>query len=87
MKKLFVVETISQFRHRYYIEDETLEYAFDTVSMEEAEEGTQLYLGETIVQGREVSEEEIVRLILEDEPYMSDWTPEKLLERSVVRGR
>jgi len=55
---LFVVETISTFRHKYVIECEQLEHAFDTVTMEEAAEFSQMHLGEQIVTGREISRKE-----------------------------
>lgn len=55
---LFVVETISTFRHKYVIECEELEHAFDTVTMEEAAEFSQMHLGEQIITGREISRKE-----------------------------
>lgn len=55
---LFVVETIHTFRHKYVIDCKSLEHAYDTVAMEEAEEFSQMSLGEQIVTGREITREE-----------------------------
>ena len=59
---LFVVDTISTFRHRYVIECKTLEHAYDTVAMEEASEFSQMHLGEQIVTGREIKRKEFDRM-------------------------
>lgn len=68
---LFLVEALSQFRMRYVIEAEKAEYAADTVTMEEAEEFGQTWLGETIVSTKQVSEEELPSLFFEDHPYLA----------------
>jgi hypothetical protein len=52
---LFIVETITTFRHYYAIECESAEHAEDTVVMEEASELDQKWLGETIVSSREIT--------------------------------
>lgn len=52
---LFVVETIVNFRHRYVVECRELEHAFDTVACQEAEEFSQMCLGEQIISGREIT--------------------------------
>lgn len=52
---LFIVETIQTFRHKYVIDCNSLEHAYDTVAMEEAQEFSQMHLGETIVTGREIT--------------------------------
>lgn len=52
---LFVVETISTYRHRYIIECKKLEHAFDTVACNEAPDFSQMYLGENIVTGRQIT--------------------------------
>lgn len=59
---LFVVETVSTFRHRYVIDCKTLDHAYDTVSMEEAKEFSQMHLGEQIVTGREITKNEFDRM-------------------------
>lgn len=55
---LYVVETINTFRHRYVIECKNLEHAYDTVVSGEAVEFSQMYLGEQVVSGREITTEE-----------------------------
>lgn len=55
---LYVVETIQTFRHRYVVECKSLEHAYDTVAMEDATEFSQMYLGEQIVTGREITRKE-----------------------------
>lgn len=52
---LFVVETIQTFRHKYVIECEDVSHAFDTVTMNEAGEFSQMFLGEQIVTGKEIT--------------------------------
>lgn len=60
---LYVVDTISTFRHRYIIECQDKTHAADTVVMEEAEEVSQLWLGESIIEAREITHDDL--LILE----------------------
>ena len=55
---LFVVETITTFRHYYVIDCLSEEHADDTVVMEEADELDQKYLGETIVSTRKITQAE-----------------------------
>jgi hypothetical protein len=55
---LYLVETITLFRHYYAIECESAEHAEDTVVMEEAAELDQKCLGETIVSTREITQSE-----------------------------
>jgi hypothetical protein len=45
----FLVETISTFKHQYIIDSEKAEYALDDVTLEEAEEFSQHWLGEHII--------------------------------------
>lgn len=59
---LFVVETIQTFRHKYVIDCKSLDHAYDTVTMDEAEEFSQMYLGEHILSGREITREEFHRM-------------------------
>lgn len=74
--KKYVVETVSMFRIRYVIECESAEHAKDTVTMNEADEFGQMHIDENIVSCREVSDEEISSLFLEDHPYLKEWGPE-----------
>jgi PhoPQ-activated pathogenicity-related protein len=59
---LFIVETITTFRHYYAIECESAEHAEDTVVMQEAQELDQKCLGETIVSTREITTKEFYQI-------------------------
>ena len=77
--KIFIVETISQFKVRYAIRGKSLEHAMDTVVCEEAEEMDQKFIGETILGGHEITQEQfLVEQSLENE-YFKDWSKEKKL--------
>lgn len=67
---LFLVETVSQFRIRYVVQADKAEYAADTVTMEEAEEFGQKWLGETIVSTKQLISEELPTLFYEDHEYL-----------------
>lgn len=60
---LFVVETIRTFRMKYVVECRELEHAYDTVCNEDAEEFSQMYLGEQIVSGREITMEKFTGMV------------------------
>jgi len=89
-KKLFVVDTISSFRMRYVIEADELEHAYDEVLMRNSgdnkdafEEMTQRYLGETILDGREITKEEFNSMLTQYESDKNElssyWMGEKLI--------
>jgi hypothetical protein len=71
---LFVVETIVTFRHRYVIDCDNVEHALDTVTCEEAEEFSQMCLGEQIISGREITKEEFHSMIRKLENGYGDGT-------------
>lgn len=84
---LFIVNTISTFHHRYVIEAENLEHAYDEVTMrdcgkpsEDFEEFSQNWLGETIVDGREISKKDFNNLLKEDK-NCSHWLGEELIHK------
>jgi predicted nucleic-acid-binding protein len=62
---LYLVETITTFRHYYTIECESAEHAEDTVVMEEAAELDQKCLGETIVSTRQITQADYNGLLKE----------------------
>jgi hypothetical protein len=89
-KKLFVVDTIASFRHKYVIEAESLEHAYDEVTMKDSgadgdsfPEVTQRYLGETISDGREITKLEFDGLLknleTDKEEMSSYWMGDKLI--------
>jgi bifunctional DNA-binding transcriptional regulator/antitoxin component of YhaV-PrlF toxin-antitoxin module len=80
-----LVECVSTFRMRYMVEvpigtddygKDKSEWALDTVTMQEATEFSQEYLGEQIVSHRVVSKEEALSLCDKDNEYGSSWTEE-----------
>jgi hypothetical protein len=52
------------------------EYALDTVTMNEAKEFSQEYLGETIVSHRVVTKEEAFKMCDHDNDYTKSWDDE-----------
>ena len=96
MSKFVLVETISQHRMRYVIEVpedhndgmyecSAIQWAEDTVTMEDMREFSQKWIGEQIFSSREVSREEILDLCNEDNDYCNGkygepWTDEKKME-------
>jgi len=82
MTKLVLVETISQFRHRYVIElpdHADNNWAVEDVLLEadKVEEMSQCHLGEMDISNREINKEEYLRLFHEDNEYLKDWPEEK----------
>lgn len=87
--KYYVVTSLTQYRMRYVIPVEDLrdedgkvdqEWAADTVTMNEAEEFSQLHIGDTIVDVQELDEEKVLELFDRDNEYQRGWTKEKKLE-------
>jgi hypothetical protein len=89
-KKLFIVETITTFKHTYVIEAEELEHAFDEVTMIDSgndadyfESVEQESLGETIIGGRKISMKKFYKLLgeVERKGTGSHWMGEKLIRK------
>ena len=59
---LFVVDAIQMFRTRYVIECKEPEHAGDTVTMSEADQFSQMDLGERILTTKEITYEEYRRM-------------------------
>ena len=59
---LFVVDAIQMFRTRYVIQCKEAEHAADTVTMGEADEFSQMNLGERILTTKEITYEEFHRM-------------------------
>lgn len=86
-KKLFVVDTISTIRLRYVIEAESLEHAYDEVTMRDSgnsdddfDEFSQEWLGETIIDGRQIKMKHFNKMLGEDKGC-SSWMGEKLIRK------
>jgi len=91
-KKLFVVDTISTFRLRYVIEAENVEDAYDEVAMIDSDnadnsfdELTQKFLGEMIIDGREITKAQFDTMLLDLEndktETSSHWMGESMIRR------
>ena len=83
-----LVECVSTFRNRYMVEvplgtddydKDKSEWALDTVTMNEAVEFSQEYLGEQIVSHRVVSKEEALAMCDKDNDYAKAWNDEHKL--------
>lgn len=100
MSKYVLVETISQYRMRYVIEVPdnhndgefpctAKQWAEDTVTMEEMKEFSQQWLGEVISSSRELTREQIIELVNEDNDYCNGkygtpWSDEQKLDTFVT---
>jgi hypothetical protein len=86
MKKLVMVDCLSQFRIRYCVEvEDDIDHALDEVIMEydnlQFHEFSQEHLlpSPVILSHREISKEEYLRMFNEDNNYLRDWTEEQKL--------
>lgn len=91
-KKLFVVNTFVSFRHQYVIEAESLAHAYDEVTMRDSGnpdddfgEVTQKFLGENIVDGREITKADFDTMLetlkADKDESCSHWMGDKLIRR------
>ena len=83
--QLVLVETIGTYRMRYMVEvplgtddygKDKSEWALDTVTMQEAAEFSQEFIGEQIVSHRVVSKQEALEICDKDNDYASSWSEE-----------
>lgn len=84
-KKLYMVETVSIFRHRYVVEAREAEHAADEVVMglgqnsSDFSEFSQKHVDELITSTREISVDEYLKVFDEDNDYLSKWSiPQKM---------
>ena len=75
--KLFLVDAVSSFRNSYVVRCKDETHASDTVTLNEADEFSQEWLGETVSRVREITEEEYLMLFDKDNDYLKDWDAEK----------
>jgi hypothetical protein len=89
-KKLFLVETVSMFKHRYVIECDDLTHAYDEVTMIDSgnpsdlfESVDQEFMDETIFGGREISKKDFDSILkdVEQRKTGSFWMGEKLIRK------
>ena len=81
--KIFVVETISVFRHTYYVRAKEATHAMDEVvcnienHSDSWVEGSQYHVGENIANCIEVTEEEFLQLFNKENEYLKNWKVEQ----------
>ena len=91
-KDYVVVTAISSYRMRYVMHRDDLqklnpsvpvdaiEWANDTVNMNECEEFSQEHMGEYIVDTVEMNEEDMLELFDKDNDYLREWTKDQKIE-------
>jgi len=84
MKKIVMVETISQFRVRFAVEvEDNIDYALDEAIMREQDpdfkEFSQEHLGITIFNHYELNKEQYLEMFDKDNGYLSHLTDEQKL--------
>ena len=91
-KDYVVVTTISSHRIRYVMHRDDLQnlnkldpldaidWANDTVTMEECEEFSQEHMGEYIIDTVEMNEEKVLALFDKDNDYLREWTKDQKLQ-------
>jgi 16S rRNA U516 pseudouridylate synthase RsuA-like enzyme len=82
-KKMFLVETVSMFRHQYVVEAKDEEHALDEVTCystggsNQLEEFSQKHLDEIIVSSRKINMKKYYKLFNKENGYLSSWTNEQ----------
>lgn len=66
----YLVETVSIFRMRYVVDCEHPDHAADEVTMEDVEEFSQYHVAENITSVREIADDELQKLFIQDNPYL-----------------
>ena len=95
MSKYVLVDALSQFHMRYVVEVpddhndrevpcDAKTWAEDTVTIEEAREFSQHFLGETVIGSRELTREEVIALCDEDNAYLKTWSDEQKIHTFVT---
>ena len=83
-KKMYMVETVQLFRHRYVVETYEPSDAEDEVHYNmdnnEFKEFSQKHLSEEIVSVREIEQTDYLRIFDEDNSYLRTWANEQKLE-------
>jgi hypothetical protein len=86
---LFEIDVLVSFRNKHVIEAESLEHAYDELVMTEHDrtfdEVSQKFLGEQIIDGREITQEGFQEILdrLKDnkEEMISHWMGDKLIHK------
>ena len=75
--KLYLVDAVSSFRNSYIVRCKDDSHAADVVTMNEAEEFSQEWLGETVSRVREITEDDYLVLFDKDNDYLKNWNAEQ----------
>ena len=84
---LYIVDTIVTYRMKYAVEAKELEHAYDEITMNDGsfDEVTQRFLGEQITDGREITMEELEKMMTafsnDRGETCSYWMGEKLIHK------
>ena len=85
-EQIYIVETISTFRHTYYVKARCSDHAMDEVVCqlgnfdENFIEGSQHHVGENIASVMEVDEDYFIKTFDAENDYLRNWTRERKLE-------
>jgi len=87
-KKLYMVETLTTFVHRYAVEAESLDHAYDEVTMMDSGSDSDYFepiismavVTDMVVDGREIDMDEFNRM-QKDKNANSPWMGERLIRR------
>ena len=84
---IFMIDTVHTFRHKWLIEAESLEHAYDEMVMTEHDrkfdELTQKCLGEMIIDGREVTREDIDKIVASLKEDKDEWVNHWLVDKCI----
>lgn len=75
--KLFLVDAVSSYRTSYVVRCEDGDEAKDAVTMEEATEFSQEWLGEQISRVTEITEDDYLVLFDKENDYLKNWDVDK----------
>jgi len=86
-KEFVLIETMSVYRMRYVVEvpKGKPSWAEDTVVLEEAKEFSQKHISEEIFSSRVLDKEEVVKLFHTDNDYLSNQSPETIIDKWVTK--
>ena len=84
MKKLVMVDCISQHRVRYVVEvEDDIDHALDEILTREGDsdfrEFSQKWLGQAFISHREITKEEYLKVFNEDNDYLQPWSEDQKL--------
>jgi hypothetical protein len=84
MKKLVMVDCLTQHRIRFAVEvEDNIDHALDEVVVREGDmefiEFSQKHLGLTVFSHREITKEDYLRMFDEDNDYLKGWSEENKL--------